>query len=127
MSTRSRRTVSDTCRPSALASAQVLFATETFAIGVNMPARSVVFNGVRKNDGRSFRELLPGEYTQMSGRAGRRGIDAHGVCILAGEESPFLEPTRGRDRWRAAQAGVQVLDELLNAPQPNAHGHDGAR
>jgi superfamily II RNA helicase len=46
---------------------QVLFATETFAIGVNMPARSVVFNGFRKNDGRSFRDLLPAEYTQMSG------------------------------------------------------------
>ena len=41
---------------------KVLFATETFAIGVNMPARSVIFNGVRKNDGRSFRELWAGEY-----------------------------------------------------------------
>jgi antiviral helicase SKI2 len=42
-------------------------------MGVNMPARSVVYSGIRKHDGRSFRELLPGEYTQMSGRAGRRG------------------------------------------------------
>ena len=65
---------------------KVLLATETFAVGVNMPARSVVFNGIRKNDGRSWRNVLPGEYTQMSGRAGRRGIDAHGVCILAGED-----------------------------------------
>ena len=65
---------------------KVLLATETFAIGVNMPARCAVFNGIRKNDGRGFRELLPGEYTQMSGRAGRRGIDAHGVCIVAGDE-----------------------------------------
>ena len=65
---------------------KVLLATESFAIGVNMPARCVVFNGVRKNDGRGFRELLPGEYTQMSGRAGRRGIDAHGVVIVAGDE-----------------------------------------
>ena len=45
---------------------RVLFATETFATGVNMPARSVVFNGIRKNDGRAFRELLCSEYTQMS-------------------------------------------------------------
>ena len=52
---------------------KVLFATETFAMGVNMPARSVVFASIRKHDGRGFRELLPGEYTQMSGRAGRRG------------------------------------------------------
>ena len=54
---------------------KVLVATETFAMGVNMPARSVVFNGYRKHDGKSFRDLLPGEYTQMAGRAGRRGLD----------------------------------------------------
>ncbi|KAI8584384.1 hypothetical protein K450DRAFT_219603 [Umbelopsis ramanniana AG] len=69
---------------------KVLFATETFAMGVNMPARSVVFSGIRKHDGRSFRDLLPGEYTQMSGRAGRRGLDDTGVVIIAcgGEEPP---------------------------------------
>ena len=39
---------------------RVLFATETFAMGINMPARSVVFASIRKNDGRSFRDLLPG-------------------------------------------------------------------
>ncbi|KAJ1916948.1 Antiviral helicase ski2 [Mycoemilia scoparia] len=62
---------------------KVLFATETFAMGVNMPARCVVFSSLRKHDGRDFRELLPGEYTQMSGRAGRRGIDSTGVVIIA--------------------------------------------
>ncbi|KAL7750016.1 Antiviral helicase ski2 [Sorochytrium milnesiophthora] len=61
---------------------KVLFATETFAMGVNMPARCVVFSNTRKHDGRSFRELLPGEYTQMSGRAGRRGLDDTGVVIV---------------------------------------------
>ncbi|WFC98211.1 Antiviral helicase ski2 [Malassezia yamatoensis] len=61
---------------------KVLFATETFAMGVNMPARSVVFASTRKNDGTNFRNLLSGEYTQMSGRAGRRGLDATGVVIL---------------------------------------------
>ena len=64
---------------------KVLFATETFATGVNMPARCVLFNGVRKSDGTQFRELMTGEYTQMSGRAGRRGIDSHGVCIISGD------------------------------------------
>ncbi|KAJ2362489.1 Antiviral helicase ski2, partial [Coemansia sp. RSA 2610] len=59
-----------------------LFATETFAMGVNMPARCVVFSSLRKHDGRSFRELLPGEYTQMAGRAGRRGLDDTGVVII---------------------------------------------
>ncbi|KAG0338050.1 hypothetical protein BG004_007384, partial [Podila humilis] len=62
---------------------KVLFATETFAMGVNMPARTVVFSGLRKHDGRSFRNLLPGEYTQMSGRAGRRGLDSTGLVIIA--------------------------------------------
>ncbi|KAI0004078.1 antiviral helicase [Russula compacta] len=61
---------------------KVLFATETFAMGVNMPAKSVVFSGIRKHDGRSFREILPGEYTQMAGRAGRRGLDPTGTVII---------------------------------------------
>ena len=62
---------------------KVLFATETFAMGVNMPARCVVFNGFRKHDGRGFRDLLPGEYTQMAGRAGRRGQDKVGTVVIA--------------------------------------------
>lgn len=54
-----------------------------------MPARCVVFSGIRKHDGRSFRELLPGEYTQMSGRAGRRGLDPTGVVVIVvGDELP---------------------------------------
>ncbi|BFZ61214.1 Antiviral helicase ski2 [Saitoella coloradoensis] len=61
---------------------KVLFATETFAMGVNMPAKCVVFSGIRKHDGRSFRDLLPGEYTQMAGRAGRRGLDTTGTVII---------------------------------------------
>jgi superfamily II RNA helicase len=50
--------------------------------GVNMPAKSVVFNGYRKHDGKGFRDLLPGEYTQMAGRAGRRGLDKVGTVII---------------------------------------------
>jgi antiviral helicase SKI2 len=69
---------------------KVLFATETFAMGVNMPARSVVFNAIRKHDGLQFRELEPGEYTQMAGRAGRRGLDKVGTVIICcfGETPP---------------------------------------
>lgn len=62
---------------------KVLLATETFAMGVNMPARSVVFNGYRKHDGKEFRDLVPGEYVQMAGRAGRRGLDQVGTVIVA--------------------------------------------
>ncbi|XP_023604239.1 helicase SKI2W isoform X1 [Myotis lucifugus] len=61
---------------------KVLFATETFAMGVNMPARTVVFDSMRKHDGNAFRDLLPGEYVQMAGRAGRRGLDPTGTVIL---------------------------------------------
>lgn len=54
-----------------------------------MPARCVVFSSIRKHDGRSFRDILPGEYTQMAGRAGRRGLDTTGtVVVVAGGELP---------------------------------------
>ncbi|XP_028758762.1 DExH-box ATP-dependent RNA helicase DExH11 isoform X3 [Neltuma alba] len=61
---------------------KVLFSTETFAMGVNAPARTVVFDTLRKFDGKEFRQLLPGEYTQMAGRAGRRGLDKIGTVVL---------------------------------------------
>ena len=59
-------------------------------MGVNMPARSVVFNSIRKHDGTQFRVLEPGELTQMAGRAGRRGLDDVGTVILCcfGEKPP---------------------------------------
>lgn len=52
---------------------KILFATETFAMGVNMPARTVIFDDVTKFDGVQSRSLVPAEYIQMAGRAGRRG------------------------------------------------------
>jgi antiviral helicase SKI2 len=61
---------------------KILFSTETFAMGVNAPARTVVFDSLRKFDGKSFRQILPGEYTQMAGRAGRRGLDKIGTVVL---------------------------------------------
>ncbi|XP_060175054.1 DExH-box ATP-dependent RNA helicase DExH11 isoform X2 [Lycium barbarum] len=69
---------------------KVLFSTETFAMGVNAPARTVVFDSVRKFDGKEFRQLLPGEYTQMAGRAGRRGLDKNGtVVVMCRDEIPY--------------------------------------
>ncbi|KAI7756452.1 hypothetical protein M8C21_002341 [Ambrosia artemisiifolia] len=68
---------------------QVLFSTETFAMGVNAPARTVAFDSVRKFDGKEFRQLLAGEYTQMAGRAGRRGLDKIGtVLVMCRDEIP---------------------------------------
>lgn len=71
-----------------------LFATETFSIGLNMPAKTVVFTNVRKFDGDRFRWLSSGEYIQMSGRAGRRGIDLRGICILMVDEK--MEPSTAK-------------------------------
>ena len=59
----------------------VVFATETLALGINMPARSVVIAEHTKFDGESRRPLLPNEYAQLVGRAGRRGLDAKGFAI----------------------------------------------
>lgn len=61
---------------------KVLFATETFAMGVNMPARTVIFDSIQKHDSEKMRDLLPGEYIQMAGRAGRRGLDTTGTVII---------------------------------------------
>jgi superfamily II RNA helicase len=58
-----------------------LFATETFAVGINMPTKSVIFTGFDKFNGSSMRMLYPHEYTQMAGRAGRRGLDTIGHVI----------------------------------------------
>ena len=60
---------------------KLLFATETFAVGINMPTKTVIFTGLSKFSGNSMRHLLSHEYTQMAGRAGRRGIDTIGHVI----------------------------------------------
>jgi superfamily II RNA helicase len=60
---------------------KLLFATETFSIGLNMPTKTVLFTDINKFDGSSSRTFYPHEYTQMAGRAGRRGIDTVGNVI----------------------------------------------
>eukprot|EP00850_Spirogloea_muscicola_P022162 SM000280S10717 [mRNA] locus=s280:13847:18973:+ [translate_table: standard] len=65
---------------------KALFATETFAMGLNMPAKTVVFTAMRKWDGDAHRWMSSGEYIQMSGRAGRRGKDERGICIMMIDE-----------------------------------------
>ena len=82
---------------------KVVFATETLALGINMPARSVVIEDLTKYGGAGHAELTPGEYTQLTGRAGRRGIDDVGYAVVLA--SPFhtfddvarLAGARGRD------------------------------
>jgi ATP-dependent RNA helicase HelY len=67
---------------------KVVFATETLALGINMPARSVVIEKLTKFTGEHHEALTPGQYTQLTGRAGRRGLDDHGTAIVLW--SPFV-------------------------------------
>ena len=61
---------------------KVVFATETLALGINMPARTVVVESLMKFTGERHELITPGQYTQLSGRAGRRGIDELGHCVV---------------------------------------------
>ncbi|MCJ1386484.1 ATP-dependent RNA helicase mtr4 [Xylographa soralifera] len=80
---------------------KVLFATETFSIGLNMPAKTVVFTSVRKFDGISQRWVTPSEFVQMSGRAGRRGLDDRGIVIMMIDEK--MEPGVAKEIVRGEQ------------------------
>ncbi|HVR31708.1 MAG TPA: DEAD/DEAH box helicase [Acidimicrobiia bacterium] len=81
---------------------QVVFATETLSLGINMPARTVVLDSLSKFDGEGHSLLKPGDYTQLTGRAGRRGIDVigHGVVL----HSPYVR-----------------LDQVLKIAELGAH------
>jgi superfamily II RNA helicase len=70
---------------------KLLFTTETFALGINMPARTVVFSSLRKFDGVSFDWLRTRDYLQMAGRAGRQGIDEAGLVIAHLDERDVPE------------------------------------
>ncbi|MCU1674996.1 MAG: ATP-dependent helicase, partial [Frankiales bacterium] len=65
---------------------KAVFATETLALGVNMPARSVVLEKLTKWNGETHADVTPGEYTQLTGRAGRRGIDVEGHAVVLWQE-----------------------------------------
>ena len=69
---------------------KAVFATETLALGINMPARTVVLERLVKFDGEQHMPLTPGEYTQLTGRAGRRGIDVEGHAVVLWH--PDVEP-----------------------------------
>ena len=69
---------------------KVVFATETLALGINMPARSVVLEKLTKWNGENHADVTPAEYTQLTGRAGRRGIDVEGHGVVLWQ--PGLDP-----------------------------------
>jgi ATP-dependent RNA helicase HelY len=112
---------------------KVVFATETLALGINMPARSVVIEKLSKWNGETHADITPGEYTQLTGRAGRRGIDVegHGVVLwqpgfdpkgVAGLASTRTYPLRSsfRPSYNMAvnlvhQVGRETARELLES------------
>lgn len=121
----------------------VLFCTETFAVGVNFPAASTVFDSCRKWDGREFRGLLNREFFQMAGRAGRRGYDSVGrVYVRVDERFPEqtgfyseeeVEPVRGRLNvspntvlsllyWKTDEEINRFLEQNLAVYQNNREG-----
>lgn len=69
---------------------KVVFATETLSLGINMPAKTVVIEKLVKYNGETHAEITPGEFTQLTGRAGRRGIDVEGHAIVYWQ--PGLDP-----------------------------------
>mgnify|MGYP001586845501 FL=1 len=89
---------------------KLLFATETFAMGINMPARSVIFDDLRKFDGQNFRNMSPLEWQQMAGRAGRRGMDEVGFVLSC------LNPQRMsfKDVGHTIEGDVERIESQFN-------------
>ncbi|WKD59307.1 DEAD/DEAH box helicase [Corynebacterium caspium] len=106
---------------------KAVFATETLALGINMPARSVVLEKTVKYNGEAHVELTPGEYTQLTGRAGRRGIDTVGHAVV--QWTPAVDPqqlaglasTRTYPLISTFAPGYNMSINLLKA-----HGYQGA-
>ncbi|NJQ01420.1 DEAD/DEAH box helicase [Streptomyces zingiberis] len=74
---------------------KAVFATETLALGINMPARSVVLEKLVKWNGQQHADITPGEYTQLTGRAGRRGIDVEGHAVVLWQRAMNPEALAG--------------------------------
>ncbi|MDQ4004856.1 MAG: DEAD/DEAH box helicase, partial [Actinomycetota bacterium] len=74
---------------------KVVFATETLSLGINMPAKTVVIESMWKFSGERHELLTPGEYTQLTGRAGRRGIDPHGFAVVLHQRDVDFERVAG--------------------------------
>jgi ATP-dependent RNA helicase HelY len=94
---------------------RAVFATETLALGINMPARTVVIEKLDKWNGEHHADLTAGEYTQLTGRAGRRGIDVEGHAVVLWQ--PDMNPVAV-----AGLADLQHGGESRRSGRPNARG-----
>ena len=81
----------------------VLYTTSTFALGINMPARSVVLDGLHKYDGRSTRPLRVREFLQKAGRAGRRGMDREGFVVVRMDKDSWSEARHYMTQYSKAE------------------------
>jgi len=81
----------------------VLYTTSTFALGINMPARTVVLDGLHKYDGRSTRPLRVREFLQKAGRAGRRGMDKEGFAIVRMDKDSWSEARNYMTQYAKAE------------------------
>ena len=96
---------------------KVVYATETLALGINMPARTVVLESLRKWNGSAHVTLSPGEYTQLTGRAGRRGIDTlgHAVVLAADDVEPaFVSSLASRRTYPLRSAFRPTYNMAVN-------------
>ena len=98
---------------------KAVFATETLALGVNMPARSVVLEKLDKFNGEAHVDITAGEYTQLTGRAGRRGIDVEGHAVV-------LVAARHRSGRRRRPGLPPDLPAELQLPAHLQHEHQSA-
>ena len=89
---------------------KVMYATETFAVGINYPVKTVCFDSPAKWDGISFRKMTTMEYFQMAGRAGRRGIDREGRVFILADLSRF----RGEDFPSIKERDIEELVSQFN-------------
>jgi ATP-dependent RNA helicase HelY len=105
---------------------RAVFSTDTLALGINMPARSVVVGSLSKFDGQEMRLLTPNEYSQLTGRAGRRGMDTKGAAIIPYSpwepfESSFEKITS--ELLPVTSSFVIRYNSILNLWQPNDLQH----
>ncbi len=99
---------------------QVVFATETLSLGINMPARSVVVEKLTKFTGEHHELLTPGEYTQLAGRAGRRGIDDVGYAVVLWDPFVAFDQVAGLGVAPHVRAHFVVPRDVQHGGEPRA-------
>ncbi len=101
---------------------RAVFATETLALGINMPARTVVLERLVKFNGETHADITPAEYTQLTGRAGRRGIDIEGHAVVLHQRGVDPLAVGGLASTRTYPLRSSFRPDLQHGRQPRAAG-----